>query len=170
MSAGMAIFPLVFAYGLEPEAGPGLVFVTLPIAFGEMPGGTVVGTLFFILVVFAALTSSISLLEPTVEFVEGRQGISRRQAAVGAGLVVWLLGVASALSFNAWSEVQVFGKNFFDSLAFLTSNIMLPITALLIALFAAVEWTDEALGGKGAFEALERWPLGLPPPPRLGPR
>ncbi len=134
--AGMAIFPIVFAYGLEPGAGPGLVFVTLPIAFGEMPAGSVVGTLFFVLVVFAALTSSISLLEPTVEFVEGRHGIGRRQAAIGAGLLVWLVGVASALSFNAWSEVEVFGKNIFDSLAFLTSNIMLPVTALLIALFA----------------------------------
>jgi NSS family neurotransmitter:Na+ symporter len=111
--AGMAIFPIVFAYGLEPEAGPGLVFVTLPIAFGEMPAGGVIGTLFFVLVVFAALTSSISLLEPTVEFVEGRHGIGRRQAAIGAGLLVWLLGVASALSFNAWSGVEVFGKNIF---------------------------------------------------------
>jgi NSS family neurotransmitter:Na+ symporter len=108
----------------------------LPIAFGEMPAGTLVGTLFFILVVFAALTSSIALLEPTVEFLEGRQGISRRQAAVGAGLVIWLIGIASALSFNAWSGVKVFEKTIFDSLDFLTANIMLPVTALLIALFA----------------------------------
>lgn len=134
--AGMAIFPIVFANGLEPGAGPGLVFVTLPIAFGEMPGGLVVGTLFFILLVFAALTSSISLLEPTVEFLEGRRGISRRQAAIGAGTVIWLLGFGSALSFNAWSGVEVFGGNIFDALDFLTANIMLPITALLIALFA----------------------------------
>ena len=134
--AGMAIFPIVFANGLEPGAGPGLVFVTLPIAFGEMPGGLVVGTLFFILLVFAALTSSISLLEPTVEFLEGRRGISRRQAAIGAGAVIWLVGFGSALSFNAWAGVEVFGKNIFDSLDFLTANIMLPITALLLALFA----------------------------------
>lgn len=134
--AGMAIFSIVFAQGLEPGAGPGLVFVTLPIAFGEMPLGVVVGALFFVLVVFAALTSSISLLEPTVEFVEERSRLSRTQAALGAGVLIWLLGVASALSFNAWSGVKVFGKSIFDSLDFLTANIMLPVTALMIALFA----------------------------------
>jgi NSS family neurotransmitter:Na+ symporter len=134
--AGMAIFPLVFSYGLEPGTGPGLVFVTLPITFGEMPAGTLVGTLFFILVVFAALTSSISLLEPTVAFMQERHGIGRWQAAVGAGLVIWLVGIASALSFNVWSGVEVFEKTIFDSLDFLTANIMLPVTALLMALFA----------------------------------
>jgi NSS family neurotransmitter:Na+ symporter len=134
--AGMAIFPIVFAHGLEPGAGPGLIFVTLPIAFGEMPGGIVVGTLFFIFVVFAALTSAISLLEPTVEFVEERYGIKRMRAAIGGGVFVWLLGVASALSFNAWSGIEVFGKSIFDSLDFLTANIMLPLTALMVAVFA----------------------------------
>ncbi len=134
--AGMAIFPIVFAHGLEPGAGPGLIFVTLPIAFGAMPGGVVVGTLFFIFVVFAALTSAISLLEPTVEFVEERYGVKRMRAAIGGGVFVWLLGVASALSFNAWSGIEVFGKSIFDSLDFLTANIMLPITALLVAVFA----------------------------------
>lgn len=149
--AGMAIFPIVFAFNLEPGAGPGLIFVTLPIAFGAMPaGGAIVGTLFFIFVVFAALTSSISLLEPTVEYAEGRfGGISRRTAAIAAGFVVWLLGVGSALAFNLWSEITIFGKNIFDALDFLTANIMLPLTALLIALFVgwamAARSTEEEL-------------------------
>ena len=164
--AGLAIFPIVFAFGLEPGAGPGLIFVTLPIAFGEMPaGGVILGTLFFIFVVFAALTSSISLLEPTVEYLEGRRGTKRWAAALGAGFCVWLLGVASALAFNVWSEIKIFGKTIFDTLDYLTANIMLPLTALIIALF--VGWamartsTEEELemgrGGYGVWRVVIRY-------------
>ena len=148
--AGLAIFPVVFAYGLEPGAGPGLIFVTLPIAFGEMPAGGIVGTLFFIFLVFAAMTSSISLLEPTVEYLEEHRGIGRLTAAIVAGVAVWLLGIGSALALNVWSDVLIFGKNIFDFLDFLTANIMLPLTGLLIAIFAG--WimmkgsTQEELG------------------------
>lgn len=134
--AGMAIFPIVFANGLEPDQGAGLIFVILPIAFGEMTGGLIMGTLFFLFVVFAALTSSISLLEPTVEYLDGRYGLRRVGAAVVAGGVIWLIGIACALAFNLWSDILIFGKNIFDLLDFLTANIMLPLTALLIALFA----------------------------------
>ena len=136
LMAGLAIFPLVFAHGLEPGAGPGLVFVTLPIAFGDMPGGLIIGTLFFILLVMAALTSAISLLEPTVEYLTEHRGVGRLGATLGAGTAVWLLGIASALAFNRWSGFTVFGKNIFDALDFLTANIMLPLGGLLIALFA----------------------------------
>lgn len=135
--AGLAIFPIIFAYGLEPAAGPGLIFVTLPIAFGEMAGGLFIGTLFFVFLVIAALTSAISLLEPTVEYLEQRRGVSRMWAAGTAGIVVWLLGIGSALAFNLWSEFTLFGKNLFDFLDFLTTNIMLPLGGLLVALFAA---------------------------------
>ncbi len=134
--AGLAIFPVVFAHGLEPAAGPGLIFVTLPIAFGDMPGGLIVGTLFFILLVLAALTSAISLLEPTVEYLTEHRGIKRLWATLGAGMVVWLLGIASALAFNLWSGFTVLGNNIFDALDFLTANIMLPLGGLLVALFA----------------------------------
>lgn len=129
--AGLVIFSMVFAYGLEPSAGPGLIFVTLPIAFGEMPGGIVIGTLFFIFLVLAALTSAISLLEPSVEYLEEHRGMKRALVAVAAGTAVWLLGIASVLAFNLWSEL----KNPFDLLDFLTANIMLPLGGLLIALF-----------------------------------
>ncbi|WP_435106413.1 sodium-dependent transporter [Arhodomonas sp. AD133] len=134
--AGLAIFPVVFANGLTPGAGPGLIFQTLPLAFGNMPGGLVFGTLFFVLLTVAAWTSTISLLEPTVEWLEEQHGIRRFTAAIGAGTAIWALGLVSALSFNLWSEISLFGKGLFDLLDFLTANIMLPLTGLLVALFA----------------------------------
>ncbi|WP_435105795.1 sodium-dependent transporter [Arhodomonas sp. AD133] len=133
--AGTAIFPIVFANDLTPGAGPGLIFQTLPLAFGAMPGGVVFGTLFFVLLTFAAWTSTISLLEPTVEWLQER-GRNRVTAALTAGLGVWALGLVSALSFNEWSEITLFGKGLFDLLDFLTANIMLPVTGLGVALFA----------------------------------
>ncbi len=134
--AGLAIFPVVFAHGLEPGTGPGLIFVTLPIAFGQMPLGAFFGTLFFVLLVFAALSSAISLLEPMVEYFQEHRGINRVTAALGAGAGVWSLGILSVLSFNHWEEVKVFGKNLFDLFDFITANIMLPLTGLLMAVFA----------------------------------
>jgi NSS family neurotransmitter:Na+ symporter len=134
--AGLAIFPVVFAHGLEPSAGPGLIFVTLPIAFGQMPFGVLFGTLFFVLLVFAALTSAISLLEPMVEYLQEHRDVNRVKAALGAGLGIWLLGIVTVLSFNAWEELKFFGKTLFDLLDFLTANIMLPLTGLLMAIFA----------------------------------
>lgn len=133
--AGMAIFPIVLGNGLEPASGPGLIFVTLPIAFGTMPGGSLFGGLFFILLVFAAWTSAISIIEPTVAWLVENHGYSRVSAAVWAGLVTWLVGIGSLLSFNAWSDSLVFGKTFFDLVDYLTSNIMLPLGGLLIAVF-----------------------------------
>lgn len=142
--AGMAIFPIVFANGLEPGAGPGLIFNTLPIAFGHMPGGSFFGSLFFLLLAFAAWTSAISLIEPIVAWLVENRGHSRIYAATTAGLIVWVLGIGSVLSFNLWSgeEYQLFGKTFFDTLDYLTANIMLPLGGLLIALF--VGWQMKA--------------------------
>ncbi len=138
LMAGMAIFPIVFANGLEPGSGPGLIFQTLPIAFGAMPGGTIFGTLFFILLVFAAWTSGISLIEPAVAWLVENKSISRIRASIWVGLSVWFLGLGTVFSFNIWSgdDFQIFGKTFFDILDYLTANIMLPIGGFLIALFA----------------------------------
>jgi len=133
--AGLIIFPIVFSNGLEPSAGPGLLFQTLPVAFGQMPFGVVFGSLFFILVAFAAWSSSISLGEPVVAWAVETLGISRVRAAVIVGLVGWLLGIGTILSFNLWSDVTLFGKTVFDTLDFLTANIMLPLGGLLIAVF-----------------------------------
>jgi NSS family neurotransmitter:Na+ symporter len=134
--AGLAIYPVVFANGLEPSAGPGLVFQTLPIAFGQMSLGVVVGTLFFILLTLAAWTSSISMIEPAVAHLVEKRGWTRVKAGIWLGLGVWLVGIASVLSFNYWNEFKLFGKTFFELLDFTTSNIMLPLGGLLMAVFA----------------------------------
>ncbi|NOX09211.1 MAG: sodium-dependent transporter [Gammaproteobacteria bacterium] len=142
--AGMIIFPIVFTYGLEPGAGPGLIFQTLPIAFGQMPGGAFFGALFFLLLVFAAWSSSISLIEPVVSWLVENKGMSRVMAASLSGLVTWFVGLLTVFSFNLWSEVTPLGgitifaeSTFFDLLDYLTSNIMLPLGGLLIAIFSA---------------------------------
>ena len=144
--AGMAIFPIVFANGLEPGSGPGLIFQTLPIAFGHMDGGVFFGSLFFLLLVFAAWSSAISLIEPMVAFMVENMGMTRIKASVWAGLATWLLGVGTVFSFNIWSgeEYKIFGLTFFDLLDYLTANIMLPLGGLLIALFAAWQMRRES--------------------------
>jgi NSS family neurotransmitter:Na+ symporter len=133
--AGIAIFPIVFANGLAPTEGPGLVFVTLPIAFANMPLGVLFGTLFFILLSIAALSSSISLIEPGVAWLVESLKTKRAYAAIGLGFFAWSLGVFSALSFNLMSEFKLFGMNFFDFTDFLTNQIMLPLGGIFIALF-----------------------------------
>lgn len=134
--AGIAIFPIVFANGLEPGTGPGLIFQTLPIAFGNMTGGWLFGFLFFVLLVFAALSSSISLIEPAVAWLVENKGMERHRACIWSGLVTWLLGVAVAFSFNIWSDFTLFDKSIFDVLDYLTANLMLPLGGFSIALFA----------------------------------
>lgn len=134
--AGLAIFPLVFQYGLEPGQGLGLVFVTLPVAFAQMPGGALVGGGFFLLLAIAALTSAISLLEPLVSWLEEHKGVGRAKSALGGGLAIFVLGIGSVLSLNAWSEVTFLRGTVLDNLDFLTNNIMMPLGGLLIAVFA----------------------------------
>jgi len=142
--AGMAIFPIVFANGLEPGAGPGLIFQTLPIAFGHMDYGAFFGMLFFVLLVFAAWSSSISLIEPAVAWLVENKGMKRVTASVTAGLVTWLFGLMTVFSFNLWSEFKPLSafeefadSTVFDLLDYLTANIMLPLGGLLIAIFAS---------------------------------
>lgn len=135
--AGLAIFPIVFRHGLEPGAGPGLIFQTLPLAFGHMPYGTFIGTIFFVMLVFAAFTSAISLLEPTVSWVMAQFSCSRRRAALVSGLLIWLLGFGTVYSFNDWKTLTLFKLNIFELLDMLTANVMLPVGGLLIAVFAA---------------------------------
>lgn len=154
--AGLAIFPLVFAYGLEPQSGPGLVFVTLPIAFGQMPGGALFGTAFFILLLFAAWTSSISLLEPIVAWLVENKGMSRVMATTWTAAAIWLFGIGSVLSFNAWSGYTLFGKTFFDLSDYVTSNIMLPLGGLLIAIFAV--WRMSAESSRSELDLAEGMP------------
>ncbi|MCK9396295.1 MAG: sodium-dependent transporter [Methylobacter sp.] len=134
--AGIAIFPIVFASGLEPAAGPGLIFQTLPIAFGNMTGGWFFGILFFVMLVFAALTSSISLIEPAVAWLVENKDMSREQACIWSGSVTWLLGFGTIFSFNLWSGFKIFDRTIFQLLDYLTANLMLPIGGFCIAVFA----------------------------------
>lgn len=134
--AGLAIFPVVFANGLDAGEGPGLIFVTLPLAFSKMPLGEVFATLFFVLLVFAAWTSAISLIEPAVTWLVERQGLPRVGASWVAGGVIWVLGIASVLSLNVWSDVTVRGMTIFGLLDYLTNNIMLPLGGMAVAVFA----------------------------------
>jgi len=134
--AGIAIFPIVFASGLEPAAGPGLIFQTLPIAFGNMTGGWFFGILFFVMLVFAALSSSISLIEPAVAWLVENKDMSREQACIWSGSITWLLGFGTIFSFNVWSEFKIFDRTIFQLLDYLTANLMLPIGGFCIAVFA----------------------------------
>ncbi len=152
--SGLAIFPIVFANGLEPQLGAGMVFKVMPIAFGQMPGGQFFGTLFFVLLVFAGWTSAISLLEPVVAWLVENLQFSRVRASVLAGLTAWLLGIVSLLSLNVWSSVTVFGMGFMDLFEYLAANIMLPLGGLLIALFAG--WALSQASSRDEFDMGER--------------
>jgi len=151
--AGLAIFPLVFANGLTPADGPGLVFNTLPLAFGQMSGGVFFSTIFFVLLAFAAWTSAIGLMEPAVAWIVEHFNRTRAQATVMIGLLIWVIGFGSVLSFNVLAEVKFLAGTLFDNVDYLTSNIMLPLGGLLITIFAG--WvmsrnsTSNELGDSG---------------------
>lgn len=134
--AGLAIFPLVFGFHLPVTSGPNLMYVTLPLAFAHVSMGNVIATLFFLLLLFAAWTSSINLAEPLVLILIQKKGLSRTRAAIVVGFSAWLLGITSILSFNLWSHVQLFHQTIFDFSANLATNIILPIGGLGYAIFA----------------------------------
>jgi neurotransmitter:Na+ symporter, NSS family len=134
--AALVIFPIVFANGLDPASGPGLVFQSLPLAFGQMPGGVIIAVIFFTLLTFAAWTSAISLMEPAVAWLMESAGIRRAHAAVTIGVVIWALGFLTVLSFGAWSDVTFVRGTFFDNIDYLTNNLMLPLGGLAIVVFA----------------------------------
>ena len=135
--AGLAIFPLVFATpDITPSEGPGLMFVTLPIAFGAMPWGSVFGSAFFALVILAAWSSTISLLEPSVSYLTERFRFHRISASLLIALAAWLLGLGTVFSFNVWVDKKIlWDLNFFGLIDFITTNIMLPLGGLLTAIY-----------------------------------
>ncbi|WP_417696584.1 sodium-dependent transporter [Psychromonas sp.] len=137
--AGLAIYPIVFANGLEPSAGPGLLFQSIPLAFGSMPYGDFVGTLFFIMIVFAAFTSVIALLESPTAYLVERQKMSRTKAAIVAGVGIWVLSLCSIYSFAGaeWTKLSFgMGGDIFEFLDYLTANILLPLGGIFISIFA----------------------------------
>ena len=157
--AGLAIFPIVFANGLEAAAGPKLLFETLPIAFGNLPGGSFFGALFFLLVSFAAITSAISLLEPAIAFFVEQYNVKRTRIAFTLGAFCWILGIGSVFSFNIWSEFHIFGdKTIFDFVDWFTQAIMLPLGGVLIALFTGFVIPKTVIGEQlGISEGVKYW-------------
>ncbi|WP_349409349.1 sodium-dependent transporter [Pseudalkalibacillus sp. SCS-8] len=145
--AGLAIFPAVFAFGMNPGDGPGLIFITLPAVFEMMPFGQFFSVLFFLLISMAALTSAISILEVPVAYFMRKFEWSRKKATWILGIIITLFGIPSSLSLGAWSGFTIGGLGFFDAVDYLASNILLPLGGLLTALF--VGW---ALGKKKSLE------------------
>ncbi|MEJ2194366.1 MAG: sodium-dependent transporter, partial [Ignavibacteriaceae bacterium] len=159
--AGVAIFTSVFAVGLDPTAGPGLIFHTLPAVFIKMPGGYIFSILFFILLSIAALTSAISLLEVVTSYFVDERGWKRHSSVIFLAGITFLLGVPSALSYNLLSDFTLFNLNFFDLVDFLASNILLPLGGLLISIFVAWVWGfDKALVNlkDGAENLIDKYP------------
>jgi len=140
--ATLIVFPLVFRYGMDPAQGVALVFDVLATVFAEMPGGRLIGTLFFLLLVFAALTPSLAAIEPLVAWLQQRQRISRVAAVGITAIAAWLAGIVAMLSFNRWADVRPLrwlpgfqNKSLFDSIDYISSNLLLPIGALATSLF-----------------------------------
>lgn len=138
--AGIAIFPAVFAFGLEPEAGPTLIFVTLPKVFSSLTGGRIFALLFFFLVILAALTSAIALLEVDVSFFMDYVGWSREKSTLVSGAAIFIVGLPSALSYGVLSGVTILNYSLFDFACMLTDNILLPIGGLLMCWWIAWKW------------------------------
>ena len=135
--AGLVIFPIVFQFGLKPTDGPGLIFLTLPLAFNEITGGYIFSGLFFILLAFAAITSALSLLEPSVAWMIENKNYSRGKSALIIGVLIWLLGFLSIFSFNILSGFTFWKGTLFDNFDYLASNILLPLSGLLFTIFAS---------------------------------
>ena len=148
---GLVIFPAVFAMGLEPTEGPGLVFSVLPAVFTGMPFGWVASIIFFTLLAIAALTSAISLLEVVVAYFIDQKGWGRKKSVLTMGLVIFVIGIPSGLSFGLLADTQLLGMTFFDHVDNIASNYLLPIGGMLTALFVGWVW-----GTKAAHTEIER--------------
>jgi neurotransmitter:Na+ symporter, NSS family len=150
--AGLMIFPIVFAYDLDPTQGPGLIFVTLSTAFGAMPGGAIIGTVFFVLVFFAALSSSLSMLEVCVSRFAENPNIGRGKAAIVIGIIIFFVGFITLGSFNVMEDVRPLGSlarfqdmNPFGLLDFSITNVLMPVGAMLYAVFIGWFLTNDLI-------------------------
>lgn len=166
--AGFAILPAVFAFGFEPSEGPGLMFVSLPAVFSQMPLGIIFFGLFFLLAFFAALTSSISLLEIPVSWLVDAHGWHRRKAVVTCTVITTLLGIPSCLSFGpVMGDVTFFGKTFFELVDFIASNIIMPVGGFCMCIVVGYIWgIDKAVeeitsGGNFSFKLHKVWSIML---------
>ncbi len=177
--AGLAIFPIVFAHGLDPAGGPGLMFVTLPVGFGQIGEGHLVAFGFFALLLVSALASAISIMELVVAWVSERFRAPRWISTIAVAGLCFALGLATVWSFNVWAEVKPFAglgiltdKSWFDGIDWITSNLMLPIGGIGVALFlgwtAAGKALDDQIGGNGTGLTILRWLLRIVVPGLIG--
>lgn len=162
--AGLAIIPATIAFGHQVTAGPGLIFITLPSVFNAMPLGGLFGTIFFILVLFAAITSTISLLEVIVAFIVDQLKIGRRKATIGITIVIFIIAIFNSLSFGPLAKVTFFfGMNFFDFLCYLTDNLLLPIGGLMLCAAVGHVWKESDViaevtnNGEVSFRFIKVW-------------
>ncbi|ABA87662.1 sodium-dependent transporter, SNF family [Syntrophotalea carbinolica DSM 2380] len=144
LMAGLAIFPIVFSAGMQPGAGPGLVFQTIPVVFSNLPGGNILALLFFLLLAFAALTSAISLLESQVAYLIDERGWGRKQATAFLAILAFVVGIPSALSSNLLGHLTpIADLGVFDSIDLIASNYLLPVSGLLTALYVGWFWSGQ---------------------------
>ena len=155
--AGLVIFPLVFAYGLAPDQGPDLIFRVLPMAFSQMQFGGAVGTVFFVLLTFAALSSAIAIIQPAVSYLEESHGLSVKAASLTAGAVAWFIGLGAIFSYNIWAGhyplpmFETFEEaHFMGVVDYVTANYLMLVGGILIAVF--VGWSFKSEWVKGEFE------------------
>ena len=141
--AGLVMFPAIFALGLQPDSGSSLLFITMSNLFNNLPASQFFGGMFFLLIFFAALSSALGYLEPIVtSFVELR-GMDRKKAVWISLLLIFVVGMPTILAHGSWAHIKVFGKNFFDFADFLSGNILMPLGALVLALYTSRKWTFE---------------------------
>lgn len=157
--AGIAIFPAVFSFNMKPGAGPGLLFMTIPLVFSKIPFGRILLILFFILTAIAATTAMMSIVEVLVAYFTEEKGFSRKKAVIFNAVIIALVGVLASLSADSSSvlgNVKIFNKGFFDLFDFISSNILMPIGGLLIVLFLGYftkkEDIDYELSNKGTLK------------------
>ncbi|MGI5948997.1 sodium-dependent transporter [Peptoniphilus sp.] len=142
--SGFAILPAVFAFGFDPSEGPGLIFVTLPSVFGSMPGGVIFGSLFFLLVLFAAITSSLSLLEVPTSYLIDNKNWDRKKAVYVLSAIIFLISIPESLSNGVW-EMKFFGMTFFDFVGYIAEAVLMPLCGLLMCIVIGHVWgTDKA--------------------------
>ncbi len=154
MLAGIAIFPAVFTFGFEPSAGPSLVFITIPAVFSQIPGGQLLMIAFFALASVAATGAMLSMMEVPVVILHERWGMSRAKATLLTIAALMVLGSTCALTNNVLADFKLFGRNMFDLFDFASSNVLLPLGGILLALFVGWVWGRDnfqrALSNQGA--------------------
>ncbi|HDR6284980.1 TPA: sodium-dependent transporter [Bacillus cereus] len=143
--AGLAIFPVVFAFGMEPSQGPGLLFIVLPAIFSKMAFGKLFFIVFLLLFFFATITSAISMLEISVASLTSKGKGKREKMALIVGLLIFVVGVPSALSFGILSDLKIFGKTVFDLADYAVSNVLMPLGVLLVSIFVPLKMKKDVL-------------------------